>query len=74
MYASAGANPQAATGTEVMFGGAEEAAQAGPVGFGDGEVGGERVLAGLVEGLGGREETGHWVFFRKTVPQGSISN
>jgi hypothetical protein len=59
MYAAAGANPQAASGTEVMFGGAEEAAQSGPMGFGDGKVGGEGALAGLIEGLGGGAESGH---------------
>ncbi|HEV3308054.1 MAG TPA: hypothetical protein VGZ91_16560 [Candidatus Sulfotelmatobacter sp.] len=51
MNAAARANPEAAAVTEVIFAGAEEAAEAGPVAIGDGEVGGQKALAGLVEGL-----------------------
>src|SRR5579863_1566457 len=53
MNAAAGANPQAAAVTEVIFAGAKETAEAGPVGIGHGEVGGQKALAGLVEGLDG---------------------
>jgi hypothetical protein len=59
MNAAAGANPEAATVTEVTFFSSEQAAQAGPVGLGHGEVGGEIALAGLVEGVGMRDGLRH---------------
>jgi hypothetical protein len=60
MDAMAGTNPEAAAVTKVIFPDAKQAAQAGPVGLGHGEMGGEGALAGLVEGLG--EWDGHDVF------------
>jgi hypothetical protein len=55
MNASAGSNPEAATVTEVIFGGSEQANQPGPVGLGHGEVSGEEELAGLVESVAVRD-------------------
>ncbi|MGB7149444.1 MAG: hypothetical protein WBD45_09835, partial [Terriglobales bacterium] len=44
----------AAAVTEVIFGGSEQADQAGPVRLSRGEAGGEKELASLVESLMGR--------------------
>jgi hypothetical protein len=51
MYAATGANPEAAAITEVILGAADKPAQTGPVRMGHGEMGGEKALTGLVEGL-----------------------
>jgi hypothetical protein len=59
MNATAGANPEAASITEVTFGSSEQAAQAGPVSLSHGKGGGEITLAGLVESLTVRDESRH---------------
>src|ERR1700739_706080 len=51
MNAMAGNNPEAVAVTEVMVGPTQQAAEAAPVGVGDGEGGGEIRLPGSIEGL-----------------------
>jgi hypothetical protein len=58
MNATAGTNPEPGAVTEVIWGRAKEATQAGPMSLGYGEARGEEELAGLVEGLGGEWEHG----------------
>jgi hypothetical protein len=55
MNAPARSNPEATAVTKVIFGSAQQAAQAGPVRLGHSEVGGEKQLAGLIESLALRD-------------------